>query len=181
MLFVAMGPSRGCPPLLLKLASCRWSDRCERSTTVAASYLKVRLYFFSYQSSSHVLTGERTVGGHIGFYCSHAYPHTSDDAVILPDMLKGVDMVVMEALRRLNVEATIKPVLEIEKYREENEMVIGRGPTRRDENLGSCQMEDGIEDLVDDWRNGETLDVDQVHWIGQPLHKQIQVSYIAVS
>lgn len=124
---------------------------------------------------------EANPGGHLGFYCSHAYPHTGSEAVIVPDMLKGLDMMVLEAFRRLKIEASVKPVMEVEDSYERNRMYIGREPGERMENLGSMGMEDGIDELIEEWREGEKLDWEQVHWVNEPRHKQVQMSYIAVS
>lgn len=96
-------------------------------------------------------------------------------------MLKGLDMMVLEAFRRLKVDANIKPVLESKNYEGDFEMIIGREPSRRRENLYSCEQEGGVGWMVDEWRGGEELDYKKVHWIGEPLHKQVQMSYIAVS
>lgn len=54
-------------------------------------------------------------GGYLGLFCSHAYAHTNTETVILPEMLKGLDMPVWETFGRLGLEASVKPVLRDEE------------------------------------------------------------------
>ncbi|KAI9926316.1 hypothetical protein MW887_004080 [Aspergillus wentii] len=52
-------------------------------------------------------------GGVLGFYCSHAYPHTSEVAELqLPRGLKGADLVLYSVLKSLGIEVNVLPVLE---------------------------------------------------------------------
>lgn len=125
-------------------------------------------------------------GGYLGFYCSHAYAHTNTDAAILPDMLKGLDMIIWEAFGRLGLEASVKPVMNVDNfYYEEDDrelMVIGNERALRI-NEGSMRMEDYyyMDKELAEWRGGETLKSKEVHWLTKPTHKQVQMAYIAVS
>ncbi|RSL41587.1 hypothetical protein CEP53_012677 [Fusarium sp. AF-6] len=56
-------------------------------------------------------------GGLVGFTCAHAYPHTSQSSMDdLHHMLKGIDMVVYQALKRLLGSAYVTAVLDDMKY-----------------------------------------------------------------
>lgn len=51
-------------------------------------------------------------GGICGIFCSHAYPHTSDDArEYLPRGLKGTDMAVYTVLRSFGIQVDVLPVM----------------------------------------------------------------------
>ncbi|KAF4963652.1 hypothetical protein FSARC_8357 [Fusarium sarcochroum] len=59
-------------------------------------------------------------GGLIGFTCTHAYPHTSKSSVDnLHHMLKGLDMVVYQALKRMLSTVVVTVALDDSKYRQE--------------------------------------------------------------
>ncbi|RSM00093.1 hypothetical protein CEP52_009324 [Fusarium oligoseptatum] len=56
-------------------------------------------------------------GGLVGFTCAHAYPHTSKSSMDdLHHMLKGIDMVVYQALKRLLGSACVTAVLDDAEY-----------------------------------------------------------------
>jgi len=56
-------------------------------------------------------------GGVLGFTCTHAYPHTSKSSVDdLHHTLKGLDMVVYQALKRLTGSVQVATVLDDDKY-----------------------------------------------------------------
>ncbi|RGP75161.1 hypothetical protein FLONG3_5845 [Fusarium longipes] len=62
-------------------------------------------------------TGKDT---NVGFTCTHAYPHSSSSSVDnLHHMLKGLDMVVYQALKRLLGDAGVGTVLDDHEYVEE--------------------------------------------------------------
>ncbi|UPK97681.1 hypothetical protein LCI18_008616 [Fusarium solani-melongenae] len=57
--------------------------------------------------------------GLVGFTCAHAYPHTSNSSMKnLHHMLKGIDMVVYQALKRLLGSACVTAVLDDTEYNE---------------------------------------------------------------
>ncbi|KAF5025641.1 hypothetical protein F66182_2247 [Fusarium sp. NRRL 66182] len=56
-------------------------------------------------------------GGHVGFTCTHAYPHTSKSSLnSLRHMLKGLDMVVYQALKRILGAAHVTACLDAQRY-----------------------------------------------------------------
>lgn len=56
--------------------------------------------------------------GLVGFSCTHAYPHTSKSSTNnLHHMLKGIDMVVYQALKRILGTAEVAALVDDEKYR----------------------------------------------------------------
>ncbi|KAH7166480.1 hypothetical protein EDB81DRAFT_285274 [Dactylonectria macrodidyma] len=58
-------------------------------------------------------------GGLLGFTCTHAYPHTSGSSMDnLHHMLKGLDMMVYQALRQLTGAAKITTVLDEQDYKD---------------------------------------------------------------
>ncbi|CAG8894967.1 unnamed protein product [Penicillium egyptiacum] len=61
-------------------------------------------------------------GGALGFFCSHAYPHASDEApVLLPRALKGADLVLYSVFKSLGLEIDILPVIFDDSYGPSNE------------------------------------------------------------
>ncbi|POS73066.1 hypothetical protein DHEL01_v208545 [Diaporthe helianthi] len=134
-------------------------------------------------------------GGYLGFYCNHAYAHTNTEAVILPDMLKGLDMIMWEAFGRLGLEASVKPVMDVEEfyeglydYYEENDqvpipdrdlMVIGNDRALHMSQGLRIEEYDQMDDEIAEWRGDETLKSKEVHWLTKPTHKQVQMAYIA--
>ncbi|KAF5001951.1 hypothetical protein FGRMN_692 [Fusarium graminum] len=64
-------------------------------------------------------------GGLIGFNCTHAYPHTSRSSVDnLHHMLKGLDMVVYQALKRILGTAQVAAVVDDSQFRRDLEREI---------------------------------------------------------
>ncbi|KAM0549411.1 hypothetical protein ACHAPJ_009397 [Fusarium lateritium] len=58
-------------------------------------------------------------GGLVGFTCTHAYPHTAKSSLNnLQHMLKGLDMVVYQALKRILGTARVTTVLDDKEYQE---------------------------------------------------------------
>ncbi|KAF5661724.1 hypothetical protein FCIRC_11750 [Fusarium circinatum] len=63
--------------------------------------------------------------GLIGFSCTHAYPHTSKSSTNnLHHMLKGIDMVVYQALKRILGTAEVAALVDDEKYRHQQQRRI---------------------------------------------------------
>lgn len=55
------------------------------------------------------------LGGLLGFYCRHAYPHstkTPREAPLFPSVLKGVDLFLYSVLRALDLKVDIRPVMQ---------------------------------------------------------------------
>ncbi|KAK2615390.1 hypothetical protein N8I77_002149 [Diaporthe amygdali] len=123
-------------------------------------------------------------GGYLGFYCSHAYAHTNTDAIILPDMLKGLDMVIWETFGRLGLEASVKPVLNVEDfYQYEDEprdpMIVGNDRALQMSNMMRIEDYDQMDEQIEQWRGGETVNFKEIHWLTKPNHKELQLAYIA--
>lgn len=58
-------------------------------------------------------------GGVLGVFCSHAYPHASDNAsILLPRGLKGADLVLFSVLHSLGVEVDVLPVMFAHGFRD---------------------------------------------------------------
>lgn len=119
-----------------------------------------------------------TEGGHLGFFCTHAYAHTDTDRTILPDMLKGVDMVVWQTFASLGLDSLVRPVIDVEEGQNEgrHEGRIVGGSLRR--YFGGFE-EDGT-DLLEDFLD-ESIDPEGVYWLNGPGNKEPQIDYIAVS
>lgn len=91
-------------------------------------------------------------------------------------------MVIWETFGRLGFEASVKPVLSLENfYEDEDPMIIGND--RALHMSGMMRIEDyhEMDEQIEEWRGGETLNFKQVHWLTKPSHKQLQLAYIAVS
>ncbi|KAF5672554.1 hypothetical protein FHETE_3688 [Fusarium heterosporum] len=75
-------------------------------------------------------------GGLIGFNCTHAYPHTSRSSVDnLHHMLKGLDMVVYQALKRILGTAQVAAVVDDSQFRcdLEQEISLADNPAKLEE------------------------------------------------
>ncbi|KAL1866874.1 hypothetical protein Daus18300_006577 [Diaporthe australafricana] len=108
--------------------------------------------------------------------------------VILPDMLKGLDMVLWEAFGRLGLEASVKPVLNLEDFYENLEedfdedkhrMVVGNDRAPHMSQFLRIEEYEQMDDQIKEWRGSETLNFKDVHWLTKPNHKQLQLAYIA--
>ncbi|OKO99838.1 hypothetical protein PENSUB_8055 [Penicillium subrubescens] len=59
-----------------------------------------------------MMPGFMKTGGVLGAFCSHAYPHASEDAsALLPRGLKGADLVLYSVLHSLGIEVDVLPVM----------------------------------------------------------------------
>lgn len=70
-------------------------------------------------------------GGHIGYHCSHIYPHTSTSKLffMVPDNLKGADMAMFSIFCSLGLKVSFRPAVE------EDDM--GHSPCDSDTERGS--------------------------------------------
>lgn len=97
-------------------------------------------------------------------------------------MLKGLDMVIWETFGRLGLEASVKPVLSLENfYEDESPMIVGNDRSLHMSNMLRIEDYDEMDEQIRQWRGGETLSFKEVHWLTKPNHKQLQLAYIAVS
>lgn len=92
------------------------------------------------------LTG---LGGVLGIYCSHAYPHATDIAEhLLPRGLKGADLALFSVLKSFGLGVVVRPVLQKkdDPYHDADDDNPG------DENPGDNNPDDGRSEV-----NGELV------------------------
>ncbi|KAN0115362.1 hypothetical protein V8E51_004906 [Hyaloscypha variabilis] len=66
-------------------------------------------------------------GSHLGYFCTHTYPHTLRNAsTLFPHTLKGIDATLFTALTSLGLKATVRPVLGDEAWDEWEEYRMQR-------------------------------------------------------
>lgn len=101
-------------------------------------------------------------------------------------MLKGLDMIIWEAFGRLGLKASVKPVLSLEYFYEDEDedkdrMVVGNDRALHMSRMMRIEDYSEMDEQIKEWRGGETLNSEEVHWLSKPTHKQLQLAYIAVS
>ena len=141
-----------------------------------------------------VATDDIRTGGRIGFKCTHGYPHTSRSAIKkhISPTLKGLDMVVFQALRRITGDVAVCAVFDPKKdyYEDEEEDACDSFSDNTEKKSATASwgpkevMADhgGIGDFVDDfqWQGFERC---KVTWLnGSPQKfEELQVATFAVS
>lgn len=147
------------------------------------------------QLSCIVLTNLTSLGGYLGFFCTHAYAHSNTDHIVLPDMLKGLDMVIWETLTGLGLQTEVKPVLFTDRSDCDYKGLDGDEFENKfpEAILGSdFRMYKDSYDRVDGWEElkgvytGWGWDEDDiryrnVHWLTEPGPMELQLLYKAVS
>ncbi|KAK3370022.1 hypothetical protein B0H63DRAFT_421762 [Podospora didyma] len=90
-------------------------------------------------------------GGRLGFTCTHAYPHATNSSARNENIhrtLKGVDMLVYQALKRLTNSVQVTSVLDDEEYQyqqhiwesdDDEEGDDGTNDGEEDEDIATCQ------------------------------------------
>ncbi|KAM0441304.1 hypothetical protein ACHAPT_000613 [Fusarium lateritium] len=120
-------------------------------------------------------------GGLVGFTCTHAYPHTSNSSVgNLHHTLKGIDMVVYQALKRLLGSARVTAVLDDDDYKEST------SEWRMDSEDEDWRNSDCISDTLvptftcDDWCEDEPPDPGAIeaHWQRGPTFPRRGVTWL---
>lgn len=134
-------------------------------------------------------------GGFLGFYCQHAYPHSSR-ASGLPDTLKGIDMMLYEIFRALGYKVDLRPVLKdpfADCYGKgtKGKTTLHIGGSLQIHECRLCGIEDSYEFLqaMDSFRSGKCKDgtrefhESDIVWVTQPdsKHEEAQFVYAAVS
>lgn len=148
-------------------------------------------------------------GGHIGYFCSHAYPHTATTKLIFmaPDNLKGADMAMYSIFRSLGLSVSFRPAFDEMIYPGEDHlhesdpedageaMVLGRdGALKREVNFEE-KFDEWIGRKESHWAQGRRrqwqepimkripsyVGYNDVHWVNKPGYKEVQLSYLAVS
>ncbi|KXG52467.1 Oxoglutarate/iron-dependent dioxygenase [Penicillium griseofulvum] len=67
---------------------------------------------YSFLKELIIQPGFMKKGGALGFYCSHAYPHASNEAEkLLPRALKGADLVLYSVFKSLGIYIEVLPVI----------------------------------------------------------------------
>ena len=88
-----------------------------------------------------------SLGGAFGFYCSHAYPHTSDEAsMLLPRALKGADLVLYSVFKSLGIQIDVVPVIIEDDYQgddDEEDDYEEDDSSPSDNEQGASQKEQG--------------------------------------
>lgn len=154
------------------------------------------LYFFSAVRDLLACPEFLPEGGRVGFTCAHAYPHTSKSlGVELSSMLKGIDMVVYQVLKRLTSSARVAVYLHDESYhvqlheRWENEIAYGNksapeppkdpGATLGDHSRGVGMWAGNYDDLEDpvDFKDGK-FNFRTHRWEFKTLYKREPVTWL---
>ncbi|KAJ5926048.1 hypothetical protein N7516_007821 [Penicillium verrucosum] len=138
-------------------------------------------------------------GGAFGFYCSHAYPHTSDEApMLLPRALKGADLVLYSVFKSLGIQINVVPVIMEDDYKEEDYDDYEEDNSEQSEK-GEQQQSDKVRvghklhpyvasDHMTEEGESSLRALDwawpgkhrpEVTWIGSPTHQKMALSHIA--
>lgn len=101
-------------------------------------------------------------GGVLGAFCSHAYPHASEDAsVLLPRGLKGADLVLYSVLHSLGVQVDVLPVMIGHGYFDiKKDWWDSDGYSDTDSHPDPCPNPSGYPDDDDDSRDDNHSDND---------------------
>jgi hypothetical protein len=118
------------------------------------------------------------VGGWLGFYTTHAYPHTSESFTI--DALKGLDLAMWHVFQALGCGVCLRPILVLEEdYSKSMHKFIGKSFHMA--KSGHLIDYGEFKDLVKDW-GLEKIDHEQVIWLNKMKgNKESQLAYITVT
>ncbi|KAJ5483787.1 hypothetical protein N7530_003033 [Penicillium desertorum] len=115
-------------------------------------------------------------GGALGFFCSHAYPHASDEApMLLPRALKGSDLVLYSVFKSLGIQIDALPVV-LDSYYDPSEEKHVRVGDRLRPYHASYMIEEDESVAEQEWP-GEYRP--EITWIGSPTHEEMALGYIA--
>ncbi|KAK4238801.1 hypothetical protein C8A03DRAFT_33125 [Achaetomium macrosporum] len=124
-------------------------------------------------------------GGYLGFYTTHAYPHTSLNFSV--SALKGIDMVIFRGFQSLGCGVCLRPILDPECYfwndtEDTIKPVIGKF-------LPMCAAQGRVEAAEDmqyifrdedwGWVVEEAVNFEDVEWLneGMERHREMQLAY----
>ncbi|KAK4153843.1 hypothetical protein C8A00DRAFT_43291 [Chaetomidium leptoderma] len=128
-------------------------------------------------------------GGLIGYNCSHVYPHSNTSKLnfMVPDNLKGADMLMYEIFKSLGLKVRFRPVvskLGFRDYQDGDALPIV-GLSLKGETWD--MVDEYYEQAFDEWA-GRTegpktdpryVDFLDVHWLNDWGHQEPQITYIA--
>jgi hypothetical protein len=145
-------------------------------------------------------------GGLIGYNCSHVYPHTNRSKLnfLVPDNLKGADMLMYEIFRSLGLRVRFRPVARdvgYTSYKLGDPLPIV-GLSLKWKTWNRCDDE-YLEETFDEWAGrkeggkthhwwadekqdpeedeGRYIDFLDVHWLNDWGHQEPQLTWIGVS
>ncbi|RSL42096.1 hypothetical protein CEP54_015600 [Fusarium duplospermum] len=119
-------------------------------------------------------------GGYIGFYTTHAYPHTLSKAC-LTDTLKGIDMNVWQAFQHLGCGVCLRPVLitdPFERPKPPNHIGTKFPLTNYD---WAIEMEDDWQGLLTERWGLEKLSMDDIVWLNEADKSNEQASFAFIT
>ena len=141
---------------------------------------------------THLLISFLNLGGTLGFYCRHAYAHTSDyHKERLPMALKGLDAICYAIFYRLGLTVRMHAVMkdlddergsdfEVDSNDEEFDaklVATGLHGIQMSEEGGDDGSQSVREIIYDAWRSNWRKDI---HWFGGPGHQEIALVHLAV-
>jgi hypothetical protein len=144
------------------------------------------------------------LGGILGFFCNHAYAYNSRSGDLLPDSLKGLDMVIWETFRSLGIEPAIHPVIKLTDGELEgmlDDWKARRPRVKKGKSWVAWQEEkpqEGVvgkdlhirfinyevrgaseeKEMYDNWQGN--VKYKDVTWLNKPTHRELQLLFITV-
>jgi hypothetical protein len=150
---------------------------------------------------------QASVGGTLGFWCSHTYAYNHEAETPFPATLKGVDAVIWESFQALNLDPKIAPVIVMSDRIRENfsewykkpsssmsqyTMYIRKSLPSEMPSKWIVGHKFGIH--VDDGYQADTIGEfnhiyqrwgaysrEHIHWLTEPGQSELQLVYTAVS
>lgn len=131
-------------------------------------------------------------GGHLGFYTSHAYQHTSKgfgSLAAADPPLKGIDRALWQTFQSMpSCSVKLRPILDFNdwwtrQYNDKDRVpVIGQALAFRSMD-GQIEGEWDMEYVFDQWKKEEDVDFTEVEWLNEPDErtKEVQLAYTVVS
>ncbi|KAK4163768.1 hypothetical protein QBC43DRAFT_335178 [Cladorrhinum sp. PSN259] len=126
--------------------------------------------------------------GHLGFYTSHAYQHTSkgfESPATADPPLKGIDRTLWRIFQRMQgCSVKLRPILDFNDwwarhYRDKDRVpVIGQDLAFMSMD-GQIEGEWDMEYVFDQWKKEEDVDFTEVEWLNEPDEraKEVQLAY----
>ncbi|KAK3333222.1 hypothetical protein B0T19DRAFT_439999 [Cercophora scortea] len=117
-------------------------------------------------------------GGWLGFYTTHAYPHTSEH--FETGALKGIDMVIWQGFQALNCGVCLRPIVSSTSWTYGLRIdAIGRYfPLVISDDISYIEEPKDMEEFLERWGT-EDIAFDDVEWLNSPGNKEPQLTYLA--